>query len=251
MYKLFQKILFLVLIFTYQILPQSFGFGCLGFVGGFGGFSYQQYNADGLNRYVANFNSSYSEYIDNDMSEFSKATGYRVGVNVFRAKFSGFFVTAKGFYQQLLEDHSARVYQTAIGIDYEYDLKIKSWGVGADIGIPVTDFLSWKILDGSIIVNSARFTETINSSQGTSVKKYDNDETEIGYSIGTGFIFEIIKDYISLEGAVSYSQLTIDKMKADDGSGYLEFNAQTGSTDKFINSGGFNAVIQLNVGFPL
>jgi hypothetical protein len=185
------------------------------------------------------------------MSDFGKATGYRVGVNVFRAKFNGYFVTAKGFYQQLLEDHSARVYQTAIGIDYEYDLKIKSWGVGADIGIPITDFLSWKILDGSILLNNARFTETINSSQGTSVKKYNNDETEIGYSIGTGFIFEIVKDYISLEGAASYSQLTIDKMKADDGSGYLDFNDETGTADKFINSGGFNAILQLNIGFPL
>jgi hypothetical protein len=249
--RLFRKIILLVLIFTFQLLPQSFGFGCLGFVGGFGGFTYQQYNPDGLNTYVANFNSTYSEYIDNSMSDFGKATGYRVGINVFRAKFKGLFVTAKGYYQQLVEDHSALVYQTAVGIDYEYDLKIKSWGVGADIGIPVTDYLSWKILDGSILVNSARFTETINSSQGTSVKKYDNDKTEIGYSIGTGFIFEIVKDYISLEGAASYSQLTIDKMKADDGSGYLDFNDETGTTDKFINSGGFNAILQLNIGFPL
>jgi hypothetical protein len=251
MSRLFQKIFFLVLIFSYQILPQSFGFGCLGFVGGFGAYSYQQYKPDGLNRYVANFNSSSSEYIDKNMSDFGKASGYRVGVNVFRAKFSGFFITAKGYYQQLHEDHSAIVYQTAVGINYEYDLKIKSWGFGADVGIPVTGFLSWKILDGSILVNSARFTETINSSQGTSVRKYDNDKTEIGYSIGTGFIFEIIKDYISLEGSASYSQLTIDKMKADDGSGNLNFNSQTGSTDKFIKSGGFNAVIQLNLGFPL
>jgi len=251
MLKKFQKIFFLFLILTNQILAQSFGFGCLGFVGGFGGYTYQQYKPDGLNRYVANFNSSYSEYIDKNMSDFGKATGYRVGVNIFRAKFAGFFITPKGFYQQLNEKNSAIVYQTAVGINYEYDLKIKSWGVGADVGIPVTGFLSWKILDGSILVNSARFTETINSSQGTSVRKYDNDKTEIGYSIGTGFVFEIIKDYISLEGSASYSLLTIDKMKADDGSGNLNFNSQTGSTDKFINSGGFNTVIQLNLGFPL
>lgn len=251
MYKLFQKILFLVLIFASQILPQSFGFGCLGFVGGFGAFTYQQYNANGLNRYVANFNTTYSEYLDNEMGEFTKATGYRLGVNVFRAKFSGLFFTAKGFYQQLLEDHSARVYQTAIGIDYEYDLKIKSWGIGADIGIPVTDFLSWKILDGSILVNSARFTETINSSQGTAVKKYVNDETEIGYSLGTGFIIEIIKNYISIEGSASYTQLTIDKMVNEDGSGNLNFNSRSSSEENFISGGGFNAVVQLNLGFPL
>ncbi len=251
MLKLYQKIFILVLIFTYQILPQSFGFGCLGFVDGYGGYSYQQYKPDGLNRYVANFNLNYSEYIDNSMSNFGKATGYRVGVNVFRAKFTRLFITAKCYYQQLHEENSALVYQTAVGIDYKYDIKLKSWGLGADVGIPITDFLSWKIIDGSILLNSARFTETINSSQGTLVNKFDNDKTEIGYSIGTGFIFEIVKDYINLEGAASYSELTIDKMKRDDGSEYLYSTDNKIYPEKFIESGGFNAVLQLNLGFPL
>jgi hypothetical protein len=198
-----------------------------------------------------NFNSRYSEYIENNMSEFGTASGFRVGINIFRAKFSGFFVTAKTYYQQLNEQHNALVYQTAIGIDYQYDLKIKSWGIGVDFGIPVTSYFSWKIIDGSVLINSILFTETINSSEGTSVSKFNSDKTEIGYSIGSGFVFEIFKDYISLEGVASYSQLTVDKMKNEDGSGYLEYSSQTGSVDKFINSGGFNAVIQLNLGFPL
>jgi len=40
-------------------------------------------------------------------------------------------------------------------------------------------------------------------------------------------------------------------MKSNDGSGYLEYNSQEGSARKFIDSGGFNAVVQLNLGFPL
>lgn len=251
MLKLIKKIFLIIILSSFQILPQSFGFGCLGFVGGFGGYSYQQYKPDGLNRYVQNFNSQNSEYIENRMNEFGKATGYRIGINVFRAQFTGFFLTAKGFYQQLHEENSANVIQTALTFNYEYDLKLKSWGLGLDIGIPITSYLSWKIIDGSVLVNSAMFTETINSSQGTAVNKFNNDQTEIGYSVGTGFIFDILKDYISIEGVASYSQLTIDKMKSDDGSGYLEFNNQTGSADKFISSGGFNAVLQLNLGFPL
>ncbi len=251
MLKLIKKIFLILILPAFHILPQSFGFGCLGFVGGFGGYSYQQYKPDGLNRYVQNFNSQNSEYIENRMNEFGKATGYRIGINVFRAQFTGFFLTAKGFYQQLHEENSANVIQTALTFNYEYDLKLKSWGLGLDIGIPITSYLSWKIIDGSVLVNSAMFTETINSSQGTAVNKFNNDQTEIGYSVGTGFIFDILKDYISIEGVASYSQLTIDKMKSDDGSGYLEFNNQTGSADKFISSGGFNAVLQLNLGFPL
>ena len=249
--KLFKKIFLVIILSASHILPQSFGFGCLGFVGGFGGYSYQQYKPDGLNRYVQNFNSRNSEYIENEMNEFGKATGYRVGINVFRAKFTGFFITAKGYYQQLLENHNAIVYQTAIGIDYEYDLKLKSWGIGVDLGIPITTYLNWKIIDGSVLINSATFTETINSSQGTAVNKFNNDKTEIGYSVGTGFIFDILKDYISIEGVASYSHLSIDKMKSNDGSGYLEYNNQEASARKFIDSGGFNAVIQLNLGFPL
>jgi hypothetical protein len=251
MINLFQKVIFLVTFSSIPLLSQSFGFGCLGFVGVFGGFSYQQYKPDGLNHYVNNFNSQYVEYIDTKMELFGKSSGYRVGVNVFRAKFTGFLITAKGFYQQLHEEHNSIVYQTAFGIDHEYDLKLRSYGIGIDLGIPVTSYLSWKIVDGSLLINGAKFTETINSSAGTQVNKYENEKTELGYSIGSGFIFEVIKNYISIEGSASYTQITIDKMINEDGSGNLNYNSQSGSEEKFINGGGFNAVVQLNLGFPL
>ncbi|MBK7630468.1 MAG: hypothetical protein IPJ23_07185 [Ignavibacteriales bacterium] len=251
MNRLSYKILFLFLIFTYQILPQAFGFGCLGFIGGFGGYSYQQYKPDGLNSYVANFNLNNSEYLENKMSDFGKASGYRVGVNVFRAKFTGLLITAKGYYQQLQEGHAAIDYQTGFAKNTNFDLKLKSWGIGVDLGIPITDFLNWKIIDGSLLINSARFTETINSQEGTSVKKFDNEKTEFGYSVGSGFIFEILKDYISLEGVASYSVITIDKMKNEDGSILINNPNKNLNSEKFINTGGFSAVLQLNLGFPL
>ena len=237
--------------FTEVNNAQSFGFGCLGFVGGFGGYSYQQFKPDGLNIFVGNFNSINSEYIENDLNNFGKATGYRIGINIFRAKFKGFFVTAKGYYQQLSEEHNANVIPTALTFNYDYDLKLKSWGVGVDLGIPITDYLSWKILDGSVLINSARFTQTINSSQGTSVEKFNNDKTELGYSIGTGFIVDLVEDYISIEGVASYSQFSIDKMKAEDGSQLYYIPDKKLYSEKFIDSGGFNAVVQLNIGFPL
>lgn len=250
MSKIFKKIFFLLFIFTLQILPQSLGFGCFGFVGGFGGYSYQQYQPTGLNKFVANFNSINSEYIENELSEFNTASGYRVGINFFRAKYAGFFVTAKGFYQQLRESKSAEVIPTSVTINYDFDLKLISWGFGIDLGIPITSYLSWKIVDGSILINNARFTETINSSQGTQVNKYSNDKTEFGYTIGTGFILDVLEDYISLEGVASYTQITIDKMKAEDGTDVIYY-PDINTTEKFIKYGGFNAVVQLNVGFPL
>jgi hypothetical protein len=246
--KLFQNIFLLLIIFSANSYSQSFGFGCLGFVGGFGGYSYQQYKPDGLNNYVVNFNSQYVEHIDTKIHKFGKFSGYRVGINVFRAKFTGFLITAKGFYQQLHEGYNTQIASTLE--DYEYDLKFRSYGIGIDLGIPVTSFLSWKIVDGSLLINGAKFTETINSSAGTVVSKYENEKTELGYSIGSGFIFEIIKNYISLEGTASYTQLTIDKMVNEDGSGNLNFST-VGKEDKFINGGGFSAVVQLNLGLPL
>ncbi len=248
MFKLSQKIFFLITILAFPILPQAFGFGCLGFVGGFGGYSYQQYQPDGLNKYVTNFNSTYSGYSLNQMADFSKAAGYRVGINVFRAKFTGLFITAKGYFQQLIEEHNAI---TPLEVDYKYNLKLKSWGIGVDVGIPLTNRLSWKIVDGSLLINSASFTETINSSLGTSVNKFDNDKTEIGYSIGTGFIYDIIKDYISIEGVASYTLIEINKMKTENGRELLYSADIATNSDKFIRAGGFSAVVQLNLGFPL
>lgn len=243
--------LFFILIISSKSVSQSFGFGCLGFVGGFGGYSYLEYNANGLNNYVDNFNTTNSEYIDKKMESFDRAAGYRIGVNFFRANFTGVFVTAKGFYQQLQKENTATVFQTAVGVDYEYDLKLKTWGFGVDVGIPITKFLSWKIIEGSVMINNVRFTETSNSSVGTFVKKYDNKDISVGYSIGTGIIIDIIKNYISIEGLANYTILSINKMASDDGSGELNFSYQSADSDKFINEGGFNAVIQLNLGFPL
>lgn len=251
MFKFFVKIFFVVLIYSNPIFTQSFGFGCLGFVGGFGGYSHQQFKASGLNNYVLNFNTTNSEYLENKMNNFGKAVGYRVGVNVFRAKFSGIFMTAKGYYQQLKENHSAVDFQIGFAKNTEYDLKLKSWGVGVDLGIPITNYLNWKIVDASILINSARFTETVNSQLGTSVNRFDNEKTEFGYSVGSGFIFEILKDYISIEGVASYSVITIDKMQDADGNILIYNTNNNPTTEKFIDGGGFNAVLQLNLGFPL
>ena len=65
----------------------------------------------------------------------------------------------------------------------------------------------------------------------------------------------IIKDYISVEELASYTYLSIDDLKNDDGTLFLGGNPAAMNISlehhKFIDSGGFTAVIQLNVGFPL
>lgn len=241
-------LILLFIIFPLSIIqPQSFGFGCLGLVGGYGGFTYQQYQPGLLKDYVNDFNLLKTKQLD----DFGKADGYRFGINFFRARFSGFFVTAKGFYQQLEESHDAQKYNPGGFEDFNYELKLKSFGVGLDIGIPIYSRLLWKIVDGAVLVSTARMTETVNSYMGTNIRKFDNEKTEVGYSVGSGFVLDILKNYISIEGIVGYSFFQIGGMISENKTKFKDLLSNSEENKQFIKAGGFNAAVQLNVGFPL
>lgn len=239
---------FLILIFASRLEAQSFGFGCLGFVGGFAGFTYQNYAPTGLNEFVTKFNSANSSSVTQSLDTFGQSRGFRAGINLFRANFSGFILTAKGFYQSLSESHDA-IQESSDGIsNSSYSLKLKTLGVGIDLGVSVSDILSWKVLDGSINFNDAALTESINSPGSSSEIIYKSPDTKIGYTIGSGFILDIISEYVTVEGLAAYSFFKFDKLQSDDQNKII-FNSDN-STD-IIEAGGFSAVIQLNVGFSL
>lgn len=247
MLNYFKKIFFLLLLFnSYHIInAQTFGFGCLGFVGGYGGYSYQNYNPAGLNDYIEYWNSL--EFVHSPLDEFSSADGYRLGLNFFRATFENkIIVTAKGFYQYLTEKNKATVGGSTNADNHTMDLTLKSWSLGFDVGWEFTKVVSWKILDGSLNFNNATLTQTTDLPGESDVKKYKSDSGVIGYSIGTGIIVGI-NDYTSIEGLVGYTQIEIDNVYSDNGEPFLNSNYK----DKFIDSGGFSAVIQFNIGFPL
>ena len=231
---------------------QSFGFGCLGLVGGYAGYSYQVYKPTGLNTYIQTFNLLRKDSIQGSLQSFGKSSGYRVGVNFFRADLKGFILTAKGFYQDLGEDNEASVSSSAGTTNTNLEFDLRSWGIGVDLGTSLTQTLSWKVIDVSLLFNSAQLTNTTNSPGAqTFVKTYKSDSQVLGYTVGTGFIFSIIGNYVSLEGFAGYTYFKIDMVKQDDGT-YLTVSETSSSEMKnFIEAGGFNAVIQLNVGFPL
>lgn len=249
------KIFFLLISISSIAEAQTFGFGCLGFVGGYGGYSYQDYKAAGLNEYIIYWNSL--EFVHSPLDEFSSASGYRVGLNLFRATFeNGIIVTAKGFYQYLSKENKAGVGAGASDNNYSMDLTFNNWSLGFDVGWQFTKVVSWKIIDGSLNFNNVTLTQTTDlPGEPSIINKYKSDSGVIGYSIGTGIIVSIIKDYISIEGLAGYTYLSIDDLKNDDGTGFLAGNPEAMNIslehDKFIDSGGFTAVIQLNVGFPL
>jgi len=230
---------------------QAVGFGCLGFVGGFGGYSFQRYTPTGLNDYISVYNQIRSDTLSSPMSKFGTATGYRVGLNFFRANIEGFILTTKGYYQSLSEKHSSAIETIEGSSSATFKLDMKNWGIGVDLGTSITKALSWKVIDAALMYSSAVLNDTRNYPNAvTEVNKYKSESSTFGYSIGTGFIFELIDEYVTIEGLAGYTVFSIDKVQADEK--YLTVDEQsTAPMQNFIESGGFNAVLQLNIGFPL
>lgn len=243
------KLLIIIVVISIASITkaQSFGFGCLGFVGGFGGYSFQRYEPEGLNSFVNNYNSSNSDSLLSPLGKFGKAGGYRVGLNFFRANIEGFILTTKGFYQQLSEKNSADIGTPQKRNNFTSELKIKNWGLGFDLGTSITRSLSWKVIDAAVLYTSTDLTNTQQFPGKTIIDKFKSEDT-FGYSVGTGFILSVIEDYISLEGLAGYTVFTIKNVQ-DENENKLAVNGQ--AVENFIVNGGFNAVIQLNIGFPL
>ncbi len=241
-----------IFLFSNSLFAQSFGFGCLGFVGGFGGYSYQVYHPTGLNSYVDAFNKNHGDSLSAPMSSFGKARGYRAGINFFRANLTGLILTVKGFYQQLNEKNNTSInFANSQKGSTTYEMELKSWGAGVDIGTIITDEFSWKVIDAALLFNSVKFTHTDNFPGAvTNVQVYSTPNTVLGYSIGTGFIYEIIDEYITIEGTVAFSVLSVKNLEKGDGTKLTVGENSNTVMNNFIESAGLNTVIQLNIGFP-
>src|ERR1035437_4401643 len=242
----------IIILSGVNLKAQSFGFGCLGLVGGYAGYSYQIYRPTGLNTYIQTFNLIRKDSLHGSMQNFGKSSGYRVGINFFRADLKGFILTAKGFYQSLGEEKNASVVSAVGTYNTNFNFNLRSWGIGFDLGTSITHSLSWKVIDASLLFNSAQFTNTTNYPGAlTNVSTYKTDKQVLGYTVGTGFILAIIGHYVSLEGFAGYTYLKIDMVKQDNGTYLTVDESSSAEMKNFLDAGGLNAVIQLNVGFPL
>jgi hypothetical protein len=247
------KYLFIILsLFVFNCISnaQSFGFGCLGLSGFYAGYSQQDFSTPAINDYVYQQNTladPLHAYFT-DQIDFKRGTGYRVGVNFFRAKFSGLFISAKGYYQFLRELHDVSA-QMPTGLTQEkYQLTMNHWGVGIDFGINLFWILDWKIVEGDLTFFNSDFTrEEIINNNSQGVIDFNPGKNKMGYFIGSGLILQIVPDYVSVEGTVGYNFIQIDKMTAGSG---LSIPAAP-SNSPSIQKGSISVTIQLNVGFPL
>lgn len=241
-YKIY--VVFIISLGTGSLSAQSFGFGCLGLSGVFGGYSVQQFDADGLQNGIENFYRESS--VDHENIDFGKLEGYRFGANIFRAKFSNFFLTTKGYYQFLKkQDWSYTSGEGSIKSD-EFQLSMNHWGLALDLGLPLFTFLDWKILEGGINFYEIEFDYQSLINPEIEKNKYSNDEVFIGYYAGTGLIIHIIPNYLSLEGTAIYNFLDFNNFSESEND-QLGFN----NSEETIIKGKFGAAVQLNIGVPL
>jgi len=248
MNKIILKYILLLLFLSASntlINAQTFGFGCLGLSGFYGGFTQQSYIADGINEYVK---MNYSGPRQIPGITFKQGTGFRIGANLFRAKMDFAFITLKGFYQFMKEEHQIDdEVQTNI-LKNNYRLSMNYWGVGLDFGIPLFSIIDWKIVEGGLTFYNSDFSYRIllNDEELTELK-LSPETTKLGYYVGSGIILHLVRDYISIEGTAAYSIIRIDNMNNDSGDILLP----TPSSKKALEKGGFTATVQLNIGFPL
>lgn len=249
------KSLFLLpFLFVSNSLPQDqqLGFGCLGLVGAYAGYGIQSYDAEGLNEYVSGFNQLYKDSLSTPFDNFGSSKGVRFGINFFRQNYSGFILTFKGFYQALTEKKEASIKSGQGSIKNSLELKYNHLALGVDLGTTIFEFLDWKVIDAAVLYTTAKLTNSVSyPGQQTKISSLKNESPSIGYSFGSGFIIHIIENYISLEGAAGYSNFTIKKMQYEDGTYMSSLQPPFAPVEKTVQNGGFNAIVQINIGFPL
>lgn len=239
-------------VLTISINAQQFGFGCLGLVGFYGGIEVQQYKPNDLNEYVRSYNDINKLSLQDEMGEFGRAVGYRIGFNVVRASVSGFVFTVKGYYSTLSETKSAtEIVSTGLS-NRSLRMRMNSFGAGIDFGTKIIGGLSWKVVDAEAQFATLHLRETVSIPDGaTTVQEFGNDDRTITFIIGSGFILNILSNYLTLEGTVGYTFASMGKLKNSETNGYFpETVSGNIPLEKSINEGGVNMSMQINLGFP-
>lgn len=238
----------IILFISSTSISQTCGFGCLGLSGVYAGYSFENYQADGLNNYL---NSQLSDIgISDKKFHFEKGTGFRFGMNIVRAKYDTYFFTVKGYYQFLKEEQTVSEPLLISGdTDFKSKFEMNHWALGFDFGIPVVDFLDWKIVDGSIKFFDTKLTNQVVTDGGIIEEAvYEIPKVTVGFAVGSGLIVHIIKDYISIEGMGMYNFSKINNLTMNGNS--TSIPDENSDTD-LISKGGLSATIQLNIGIPI
>jgi hypothetical protein len=232
---------------------QEFGFGCLGFVGGFAGFESSAFKPNDFNNYIADFNETRKDTLSQSLNSFGDSKGFRFGINFFRHNYDGLLITAKGSYSSLSQKNNAAFLSNNLTFSHSYEISLQNFSIGVDFGTSISSLLDWKVIDAALIINRTKLTRTRNSpNQASQIDNYASEKFAIGYTLGSGFILKLVSDYISLEGSIGFSFFEVGRMKNDSDNSYLTYRESSDvPMEKFIKAGGLSGIIQLNLSFPL
>jgi hypothetical protein len=231
-----------VFLFPFEnIFSQTCGFGCLGLSGFYGGYSVEKYDAEGLNNFLNSFSPK-----DNLNFNMQKGEGLIVGMNIVRANYTDFFFTFKGYYQFYSETQEKPMNSDPLKNIINAKFEMNNWGFGLNFGIPLFSIFDWKVIEGNLSFYSPELTVQ---------EKYDNylvneeifssDRVRMGFSLGSGLIIHVIRDYVSLEATGLYSFAEVDNLISEKTG--IKIPARE---EKLILQGGIIGIVQLNVGIP-
>jgi hypothetical protein len=246
-------ILLSLLLNVRDAYSQEFGFGCLGFVGGFVGFESSAYKPNDFNNYVSDFNESRKDTLSQSLNSFGDAKGFRFGINFFRHNYNGLLITLKSSFSSLNQKNNAAFLSNNLTFTHSYNIKLQNFSIGVDFGTSISSYLDWKVIDAALILNRTKLTRIRNSpNQDSQIDNYDAEKIAVGYTLGSGFILKLVSDYISLEGSIGFSFFEVGRMKNDSDNSYLTYRESSDiPMEKFIKAGGLSGIIQLNLSFPL
>lgn len=232
---------------------QTCGFGCFGLSGFYGGYSYQKYDAGGLNSFIdfMNNNGNYPS-TGTQLEKFKAASGFRIGANIFRFNYKNLLVSVKGYYQYLKEEHESSNKVDALITSNKFSMNLNYWGVGVDLGVSLSNSFDLKIVDAQVTFHSADLDVSQPSSSSKNIEtQYKNGKSATGFSIGCGFIYKISGDYLSLETTAGYTNFIIKEMYDNKENSFLGPNNSYVSGENFISGGGLFLSAQINLGIPL
>ncbi len=242
-YKLIFPAVFLLAQST-AIYAQTCGFGCLGLSGVYGGYSYQFYNPEGLNKHLSSLAAQFNNGKD---LKYERGEGFRIGANIFRAQFDNYFLTAKGYYQFMKEEQDVSGINDQGNPYFSSKLEMNHWGLGIDLGVPLFKYLSWKVVEGGVTFYKADLVYESELQDASSSYTYESSDVNVGYYVGTGLIIQIVPDYISIEGSAFYNKVKINDLINDSG----EYLIGEGSKSSIMDMGNVSATLQVNIGVPL
>lgn len=216
-----------------------------------GGYGIQYYNPAGLNKYIDLYNQKHSSTLKTNMGKFGTSVGFKVGANLIQIQEDNFLIGLKADYHQMNEKKSATAELTSgVTAKREFDLTLRSIGLGLSTSIIVSKRLDIKILEAMITWNSAKLLNKYSDPTTSTEEKLESPESKIGYSFGAGLTFYPLPPYISIEATGGYSFFSIPEMNFESGQGLAQTPDGGAKMDNFIDGGGLFAFIQLNLAIP-